>query len=194
MSDKKRLSADERRKQIMQVATELFAEKGFEGTRTREIADRAGICETLIFQHFKSKEELYREILLENLSHHPLEPEIEQYEKQNDDLAVFHNTAVHIVRNMNNSSLIRLYLYGVLENPQLLMAFNKQERKGIQHHLSKYIQKRIDDGAFRQLNASLVAQSFIYSLSMFCLQQVLAGSTAGDLASDYIDNVVQIYN
>lgn len=193
MAEKERLSADERRKQIIRIATEFFAEKGFAGTRTREIADMAGISETLIFQHFKSKEELYREILLENLAHHPLQPEIEHYESLNDDLTVFHTTAAHIVRNMNNPSLIRLFLYGVLENPQLLMLSEKRDHTGIQRHLANYIQKRIDDGAFIQTNASLAAQSFIYSVSMFCLQRVLAETTQGDSANGFIKNLVQIY-
>lgn len=192
MPRKKRLSADERRKQILQIATELFAEKGFAGTRTREIADIANISETLIFQHFKSKEDLYKAILLENLVHHPLQPEILNYESVNDDFAVFHTTAAHIFRNMNNPSLIRLFLYGILENPQLLIFSDKREQN-IKHHLGNYIQKRIDDGAFVQTNAPLAAQSFIYSVSMFCLQQVLAGTTPGDSEEEFINNVVQIY-
>lgn len=193
MARKIRLSADERRKQIMQIATGLFAEKGFAGTRTREIADKAGISETLVFYHFKSKDELYKAILLENLAHHPLQPEIERYENLNDDFAVFHTTAAHIFKNMKKPSLIRLFLYGVLENPQLLRLSDKRNQNGIQQHLGKYIQKRIDDGAYVQTNAYLAAQSFIYSVSMFCLQQVLAGTTKDASADEYINSIVHIY-
>jgi hypothetical protein len=94
---------------------------------------------------------------------------------------------------MNKSSLIRLFLYGVLENPQLLKLLDKRDQKGIQQHLERYIQKRIDDGSFIQTNPSLVAQSFIYSVSMFCLQQVLAGTILEDSADEFINNIVQIY-
>jgi AcrR family transcriptional regulator len=54
----------ERRGQIIDATLELFAEKGFSGTKTREIAERAGISETLIFQHFKTKGDLYRAAFL----------------------------------------------------------------------------------------------------------------------------------
>jgi len=60
---KKRMSADERRAQIVEVATALFAQKGFKGTTTREIAAKAGISEAIIFRHFSKKEDLYTAIV-----------------------------------------------------------------------------------------------------------------------------------
>ncbi len=43
----------------------LFAEKGFAGTHTREICARAKVTKPVLYYHFKSKENLYRELLLE---------------------------------------------------------------------------------------------------------------------------------
>ena len=54
-----RFSAEDRRHQILQVATELFAGRGFEGTTTREIARRAKVNEAIIFRHFPTKDDLY---------------------------------------------------------------------------------------------------------------------------------------
>jgi AcrR family transcriptional regulator len=51
------LSATKER--IFQVAEELFAQKGFEGTRTRDIAEQAGINISTLHFHWKSKEDLY---------------------------------------------------------------------------------------------------------------------------------------
>src|SRR5713226_8302382 len=58
-----RLDSDERRKEIVRTAVPLFARKGFAGTTTRELAEAAGISEALLFRHFPSKQQLYREIL-----------------------------------------------------------------------------------------------------------------------------------
>ena len=44
---------------ILAAARSLFAEKGFEGTSTQEIADRAGVNKRLVFYYFGSKEDLY---------------------------------------------------------------------------------------------------------------------------------------
>ncbi len=48
------------RERILEAAVEAFAEQGFLGASTREIARRAGTNQGLITYHFKSKEELWR--------------------------------------------------------------------------------------------------------------------------------------
>jgi AcrR family transcriptional regulator len=54
-----RRTAQDRREQIMDAATELFALQGFRGTATRQIADTARVNEAIIFRHFGRKEGLY---------------------------------------------------------------------------------------------------------------------------------------
>src|SRR3989442_6666630 len=49
--------------QILKNAIRLFAQKGFRGTTTREIALAAGVNEVTIFRHFSSKQDLYAAIL-----------------------------------------------------------------------------------------------------------------------------------
>ena len=53
----------DRRQEILAAAMELFAEKGFRGTTTRDLATQAEVNEAIIFRHFKNKEELYSAIL-----------------------------------------------------------------------------------------------------------------------------------
>lgn len=57
-----RLSAEERRASIIQAVRHLFANKGFNGTTTRELAEAAGISEALLFRHFPTKETLFAAI------------------------------------------------------------------------------------------------------------------------------------
>jgi AcrR family transcriptional regulator len=46
------------RARIQQVAVELFAEHGYEGTSLREIAERLGVTKAALYYHFKSKEDI----------------------------------------------------------------------------------------------------------------------------------------
>jgi AcrR family transcriptional regulator len=55
-----RPSADPTRDRIVAAATDLFAERSFDGATTREIAARAGVTQPLLNYHFRSKEELWR--------------------------------------------------------------------------------------------------------------------------------------
>src|SRR4051794_35922710 len=54
-----RLKAPQRREQLMEVATRLFARHGYEATTTAAIADAAGVTEPILYRHFKSKQELF---------------------------------------------------------------------------------------------------------------------------------------
>jgi len=60
MADAAQPVATTRRERIVEAALEAFAEKGFRGASTREIAERAGTNQGLITYHFPSKEELWR--------------------------------------------------------------------------------------------------------------------------------------
>src|SRR5882724_10337895 len=54
-----RLKAPERREQLIEVATKLFAKHGYEATTTAAIAEAAGVTEPILYRHFKSKQEMF---------------------------------------------------------------------------------------------------------------------------------------
>jgi AcrR family transcriptional regulator len=48
---------------ILEAATRLFGEKGYEATHTAEIAAAAGVTERTLFRYFRSKERLYKRVM-----------------------------------------------------------------------------------------------------------------------------------
>jgi AcrR family transcriptional regulator len=58
-----RIPAEERRAQILAAALDLFSERGYEATSTRLIAQKVGVSEGLVFQHFPSKPDLLTGVL-----------------------------------------------------------------------------------------------------------------------------------
>jgi AcrR family transcriptional regulator len=59
----RRLTGDERRRQLFDVALQLFAERGYESTTMDDIAETAGVTKPLLYQHFSSKRALYLELV-----------------------------------------------------------------------------------------------------------------------------------
>lgn len=55
----------ERREQIMQTATDVFATEGFEGTALKRVAELVGVREATLFHYFGSKQELLTAVLEE---------------------------------------------------------------------------------------------------------------------------------
>jgi AcrR family transcriptional regulator len=54
-----RMTATQRREQLLVVSRRLFAEKGFEQTSVEEIAARAEVSKPVVYEHFGGKEGIY---------------------------------------------------------------------------------------------------------------------------------------
>jgi len=57
------MSAAARRQVIETAATEVFAERGYQGASIDEIARRSGVTPPVVYDHFASKRDLYRRLL-----------------------------------------------------------------------------------------------------------------------------------
>ncbi|MDO4610665.1 TetR/AcrR family transcriptional regulator [Corynebacterium sp.] len=62
---RRRMSGPARRRQLIDVARSTFAERSFEGTAMEEIAARAGVSKPVVYEHFGTKEALYRVVVEE---------------------------------------------------------------------------------------------------------------------------------
>lgn len=64
----RRLSAQERRQQLIRVGRKVFATKGFDGTTVEEIARRAKVSKPIVYEHFGGKEGLYAVVVDRSMS------------------------------------------------------------------------------------------------------------------------------
>jgi AcrR family transcriptional regulator len=60
---RQRLRPEVRREKLVEAATQVFAERGYEGARVEQIAEAADVSPGLLYRHFDGKQEVYTEIL-----------------------------------------------------------------------------------------------------------------------------------
>ncbi len=60
---RRRLTGVQRRASILAAALEVFGERGYEHVRSDDVAAAAGVSKALVYEHFRSKEHLYLELL-----------------------------------------------------------------------------------------------------------------------------------
>jgi AcrR family transcriptional regulator len=166
----------DRRQEILMAAMELFAKKGFRGTTTRDLASEADVNEAIIFRHFNNKEELYTAILEHKAgeAQDSRFDELERLSKEAGDEEFFMNLGrAFMERHEKDTTFVRLLLFSALEGHQLSEMFvsSMTARKPF----SNYIQKRIDEGAFRHVNPTLAARAFFGMFSSFVLWQEIFG-------------------
>lgn len=155
-----RLSGQDRRRQLLDCAIELFAKHGFNGTRTKDIAAAAGVSESILFRHFATKEDLYHAIL-ETQEAYDWLGELKGHAARHDDRALLRCLVRQIIDSFRqNPAFHRLMLYARLEGHMLAGLFH--ERMGARAHqfLRDYVAQRQRDGVFREGDpAVLVLQS-----------------------------------
>jgi AcrR family transcriptional regulator len=71
---RKRLPGSDRKRAILEAVLPVFAAKGVDGARSRELAQAAGVSEALLYKHFPSKEALYRALGSHHMGDRELHP------------------------------------------------------------------------------------------------------------------------
>ncbi|MCI0486378.1 MAG: TetR/AcrR family transcriptional regulator [Blastocatellia bacterium] len=178
-----RMSAEQRRQQIVNVSAALFSEKGFNGTTTREIADRAGVSEAIIFRHFPNKQALYSAIIdyKTRQSGKRIKEHLKDAARRKDDRAFFGALALDLMEmHMKDHTLMRLLMFSALEGHELSEMFFQSTVRDVRDYVRRYIKQRISDGAFREIDPVVCARGFVGMIFVHAQIRVLYKGTSCD--------------
>lgn len=183
-----RLSSPERRAAIVDAALHLFAEKGFRGTTTRELAARVGVSEPVLYEHFPSKRDLYAAIIdAKSQEQLAFSAAPAAAAEQRDDRAFFTQLAENILGwHQQDPAFIRLLLFSGLEGHELKDIFFERKNDQFFGLVSRYIGTRISEGAFRQMDPLLATQAFLGMVSHHALMKLMFNCVPGDAPNDVI--------
>lgn len=106
----------EKQIQILAVAEQLFAQKGYNGTSVRDIAEEAGVNVSMISYYFGSKEGLMEALFKERTYH--IFPKLEQLIK-NESLTPFQKIDI-LIDDYVNRGIQKVLFYKILVGEQLL--------------------------------------------------------------------------
>ena len=126
-----RLPSRERRQAIVTAVQGAFADKGFDGTTTRELARAAGVSEALLYKHFPSKESLYV-AMLEACADGPMATEFTRVltlpPSTSTLVVLVHFLMSHFVlcEDLQKTTMHRLALRSLLEDAEFVRLGAKQ--------------------------------------------------------------------
>jgi len=136
---------------------DLFSQKGFAGTTTKEIALAAGVSEAIIFRHFATKRDLYTAILEHNI-HSPgtreVLAQIEACMKRRDDEGLFRLIAQETISSLRKDGRFeKLMVHATLEGHELAAIYNREFGLPIFDSLCAYLDRRQRSGALRRIGS-----------------------------------------
>ena len=153
--------ADETRARLLRAAAEAFAEKGFHGTSTRDIASAAGMSPAAVYVHHKSKEELL--FVISRAGHERTLALIRRAIASSDDpanqlVAVVHAFAVHHAREHTGARVVNYELASL--SPEHLTEILAL-RNDIDDEIRGLVHRGVDAGAFHTPNPAMAATALL---------------------------------
>ena len=174
-----RLPASDRRRQLIETALDLFSQKGFEGTTTKEIAAAAGVTEAIVFRHFPNKHALYTAVL-----EYPHESgEVEEWlaksqdcMDRNDDTGLFRMIARTIIESYRNDARCqRTLFFAALEGNETGLAHHRQLKIPIYEQLCQYVARRQSEGALKNYAPGVILSAIAGMAAHYAMMTEMFG-------------------
>ena len=178
MSEAKSSSGYSASERILDTATDLFAQSGYHGVSTREIASAAQVNEVTIFRHYPHKQDLYRAVLKSGLQKVNLRGDllarIAEAGNGRDALA---RTFELISKTLNQKpEILRILQYSALEMKSDFDPLVREHLGALVDVVARYLEPWIKTGDLRCTNAKTVIFALIAILmSHSSLERVFPG-------------------
>jgi TetR/AcrR family transcriptional repressor of mexJK operon len=185
-----------RRQQIIENASHLFAEKGYEGTTMRVIATACGITEAAIYRHFRNKEDLYGEVIRSKVKSHDLDKLRSRRLGEGTIEEVLTGIAHHILSLVDDDpELIRLMFNNSMETGELAAILFKEVRLPYIEYMVSELEYRIEQGEVRSVEPFITSRCFV-GMVMDCALNVSVWARINRqdfIAQDVVCNNIPIF-
>jgi TetR/AcrR family transcriptional regulator len=170
------LSGEERKRRLIEVAIDLFSQKGFGGTTTKEIAAAAGVNEAIIFRHFATKQQLYAAILDYKIGEPGAGPhfaELRDLLEGDDDAALFGWLVKKVIELYREDQRFeRLMLFAALEGHEIAVMHHQLVTPFVEA-LRKYVERRQAAGALFACDPMLTITAVVGGAKQYAMGKYL---------------------
>ena len=187
-----RLKAPQRREQLIEVATKLFARNGYEATTTSAIALAAGVTEPILYRHFKNKQELFIAIV-RSVSDVTLKAWQAIVAHEQDPIRRIKLCCEAIPDHIKRNGDAYHVLHGALSTSRdkKVMAVMKEHYQQIERFFAQLVADGQKAGAFRKnLDPKAAAWQLILSGIGYAMISLNLGPIERDTTREIIDSIL----
>jgi AcrR family transcriptional regulator len=176
---------EERPKQIIEAALEVFAERGLSQARLDDIAKRAGVSKGTIYLYFPNKEELFREVVRSTV--------VARLERAEQVVALAEGSSREVLTQVLQTmweflhtptfaAIFRLVTAELNDFPDLAAFYAQEVIKRGQRLISGVVARGMDAGEFRRTDPSVAARILTSTFlvhGLWCTHRQLCTHIAG---------------
>ncbi|MCZ6619421.1 MAG: TetR/AcrR family transcriptional regulator [Gammaproteobacteria bacterium] len=152
----------QQRLQAIRSAAAVFAEKGFHGSSTRDIAERMGIKQGSLYYYFKSKEEALGEVCLFGIEEYVSHMEVIAASDQSFEAKLMATITSHLSSYRERNEALKVYNDERLYLPEEKRGNLKTLGSGYRQLLEEIFEEGVQSGVLRQsIDCHFAAQAVI---------------------------------
>lgn len=186
--------------QIIDAAIKIFSEKGFEGSRTSEIAKEADVAEGTIFRYYKTKKDILIGLLIPLITKffRPLMfMSIEKLLKNSEDRPIEDVLKDVFIDRMelanNNFPLVKTVIMESAYHPELLDPIKKEIMPKIIPVVDEFFAKNTQKGEFRDIDPRVLTRSMMASfIGYFVLSRSFPDTFGGKEDIEEVPVIIDI--
>lgn len=148
---------------IIDAASDMFLERGFDGTSMDAVARRAGVSKQTVYSHFSSKEQLFGDAIHAAISaYYPDRAlaEVENHTLEADLRAVCYQLATLLMSD-RAIAMFRLLVTAAAKSSRLGEILWQSGPADIQKQLAAFLQTWVDKGALKIENPEKAGQQLV---------------------------------
>ncbi|MBC7228011.1 MAG: TetR/AcrR family transcriptional regulator [Thermoflexales bacterium] len=186
--------AADRRKQILEAAVAVFAERGYQRATVKEIAARAGVAPGTIYLYFRNKRELLlalAETLIRRAADTLLAPCAEL--DVGSHLALILRDRLRFVRE--NQGLLRALATEIWTDRELAAQFFGEVILPVIRTGSAYTQERVVRGELRSFRAEIILPAVVGGILLISVLRLMSPNspTAALPEEEVVEELVRFY-
>ena len=185
---------EDTRTKILQAALQLFARRGYAGTTTKDLANKAGVAEGTLFRYFANKKAILIEVattgwvdiltdLLTELS------EMGSYK------AVSQVMRRRIINLRQNSDLLRVCFIEAQYHPELKESIQTEVINKMTDVAEAFFETAMSKGIYRQMNPKIVAKVFlgIFAIAGFSDDTIIDPNASPQAMQEMAEGISDIF-
>ena len=190
---------EERPKQILDAALEVFGERGLAVSRLEDIAKRAGLSKGTIYLYFPNKEELFREVVRNTV--------VSDIESSEQEISAMGGPATEVltrslkaywtfIRSAKFAPLFRLIHAEIQNFPDLARFYAEEVVSRRLRLIASIVERGVESGEFRRVDpvvaARMLAAPFVIH-GLWCSHRDCFSSVAMKSDAEVLDELMAFY-
>nr|WP_321265647.1 TetR/AcrR family transcriptional regulator [uncultured Sulfurimonas sp.] len=164
------------KQKILKVSTTLFSELGYKGTSVRKIAKEVGIRESAIYNHYKSKEEIFLEVAKDIFNSPFSKNDVDIKESAIKGKVFLQNFTMQyklLTFDKSNENMFRLLMIELFQNKELREQFMSEFHDKNIKMLSEAFFIMMQNSLIRSQDPMMISYEFLSTLFYMRLQVTL---------------------